>query len=58
MKLNAASNKVLQLPAVRARFAGIGAAVLPGTPKEYGRIIRAEQDKWSAVIRAAGIKQE
>jgi tripartite-type tricarboxylate transporter receptor subunit TctC len=54
--LNAATNKVLQIPAVRARFTDTGSEVLPGTPEDYGRIIRAELDKWGKVIRAAGIK--
>jgi len=56
MKLNAASNKVLQIAAVRTRFIETGGEVLPGTPEEYGRIIRAELEKWGKVIRAAGIK--
>lgn len=56
MKLNAATNKVLQLPAVRTRFTDIGSDVLLGTPEEYGRILRAEMDKWGKVIRVAGIK--
>lgn len=56
MRLNAATNKVLQIPAVRTRFTDTGSEVLPGTPEEYGRIIRAELEKWGKVIRAAGIK--
>ncbi len=56
LKLNAASNKVLQIAAVRTRFIETGGEVLPGTPEEYGRIIRAELEKWGKVIRAAGIK--
>ncbi|HTE14768.1 MAG TPA: tripartite tricarboxylate transporter substrate binding protein [Burkholderiales bacterium] len=57
-KLNAATNKVLQIPAVRTRFTDTGSEVLPGTPEEYGRIIRAELEKWGRVIRAAGIRVE
>ena len=56
MKLNAATNKVLHIPAVRTRFTETGSEVLPGTPEDYGRIIRAELDKWGKVIRAAGIR--
>lgn len=56
LKLNAASNKVLQIAAVRTRFIETGGEVLPGTPEEYGRIIRSELEKWGKVIRAAGIK--
>ena len=58
MKLNAATNKVLQLPAVRKRFTDNDGEVLGGTPEEYGRIIRSELEKWGKVIRGAGIKTE
>lgn len=58
MRLNAATNKVLQLPAVRKRFTDIDSDVLGGTPEDYARILRAELDKWGKVIRAAGIKVE
>ena len=30
--------------------------VLGGTPEDYGRVIRAEMDKWGKIIRDAGIK--
>jgi tripartite-type tricarboxylate transporter receptor subunit TctC len=56
LKLNAATNKVLQIPAVRTRFTETGSDVLPGTPEDFGKIIRTELDKWGKVIRAAGIK--
>jgi len=58
LKLNAAANKVLQIPAVRKRFADNDGEVLGGTPEDYGKIIRAELDKWGRVIRNAGIKVE
>jgi tripartite-type tricarboxylate transporter receptor subunit TctC len=58
LKLNAATNKVLQLPAVRKRFADNDGDVLGGTPEDYGKIIRAELDKWGRVIRNAGIRVE
>ncbi len=57
-RLNTATNKVLQIPAVRTRFADTGSEVLPGTPDDYGRVLRAELEKWGKVIRAAGIKAE
>ena len=58
LKLNAATNKVLQIAAVRKRFTDTDGEVLGGTPEEYGKIIRAELDKWGKVIRNAGIKVE
>lgn len=58
LKINAAANKALQLPAVRKRFADVGYQVLGGTPEEYGKILRSEMDKWGRIIRGAGIKVE
>ena len=58
MKLNAAVNKVLQMPTVRKRFSDNDGEVLGGTPEDYGKIIRAELAKWGKVIREAGIKVE
>ena len=55
-RLNADANKALQLPAVRARLSELGYDVLGGTPEDYGRVIRAEMDKWGKIIRDAGIK--
>jgi len=58
LKLNAATNKVLQIAAVRKRFTDTDGEVLGGTPDDYGKIIRAELEKWGKVIRAAGIRVE
>ena len=55
-RLNAGANKTLQIPAVRARLSELGYDVLGGTPEDYGRVIRAEMDKWGKIIRDAGIK--
>jgi len=30
--------------------------VVGGTPEDYGRLIRAEMEKWGKIIREAGIK--
>ncbi len=46
----------MQLPAVRARLAELGYDVVVGTPEDFGRLIRAEMDKWGKIIRDAGIK--
>jgi tripartite-type tricarboxylate transporter receptor subunit TctC len=55
-RLNADANKAVQLPAVRARLAELGYDVLVGTPEDFGRLIRAEMEKWGKIIRDAGIK--
>jgi len=55
-RLNADANKAVQLPAVRARLAELGYDVVVGTPEDFGRLIRAEMEKWGKIIRDAGIK--
>ena len=58
MRLNAAANKAVQFPAVRARLSDLSYEVLGGTPEDFGRLIRAEMEKWGKIIRVAGIKVE
>jgi hypothetical protein len=43
---------------MRARFADLGATVLPGSPADFEKLIADETDKWGKVIRAANIKPE
>jgi tripartite-type tricarboxylate transporter receptor subunit TctC len=54
-RLNREINAALGDPTVKARFADLGGVVLPGSPADFGRLIREETDKWAEVIRAAGI---
>ena len=58
LRLNSAANRVLQLPVVRKRFAENDAEALGGSAEDYGRILRAELDKWGKVIRGAGIRTD
>ncbi len=55
-RFNADANKAVRLPAVRARLTELGYDVLGGTPEDFGRLIRAEMEKWGKIIRDAGIK--
>jgi tripartite-type tricarboxylate transporter receptor subunit TctC len=57
-KLNQEINAALADPKVKARFADLGGMVLPGSPEDFGRLIRDETEKWAKVIRAANIKVE
>lgn len=57
-KLNAEINAALADPKVKARFADLGGVVLPGSPDDFGKLIRDETEKWGNVIRAANIKVE
>ncbi len=55
-KLNKAINAGLTDPAMKARFAELGATTLPGSSADFGRLIVAETEKWGKVIRAGNIK--
>jgi tripartite-type tricarboxylate transporter receptor subunit TctC len=58
MRVNGAVNKVLQMPAVRARLTELGFPPLSGSPEDYGRLIRSEIDRWRKIVRQAGIAVE
>jgi tripartite-type tricarboxylate transporter receptor subunit TctC len=56
--LNREINAALADPKMKARFADEGAAVLPGSPADFGKLIADETEKWGRVVRAANIKAE
>jgi tripartite-type tricarboxylate transporter receptor subunit TctC len=58
LRMNGAINKVLLMPAVRARMTEVGYVVTGGTPEDFGRVIKTEMDKWAKILRAANIKVE
>jgi hypothetical protein len=43
-------------PKIKARFAEMGAVVLPGSAADFGKIIVSETEKWSKVVKYAGLK--
>jgi len=58
-KLNAAFNSAMADPDVRKRIADQGLEIPPPeqqTPEAFGVYLKAEMDKWGAVIRESGIK--
>jgi len=54
--LNAEINKVIVLPAMRERFAAVGADPAPGSPEQFGQLMRREYLKWGEVVKSAGAK--
>ena len=54
--LNREINVGLGDPKLKARFADLGGMVLPGSPADFGALIRDETEKWAKVIHAANIK--
>jgi tripartite-type tricarboxylate transporter receptor subunit TctC len=57
-KLNGEINAAIADPKIKSRFAELGAAVLPGSPEDFAKLIRDETEKWGKVIRGANIKVE
>jgi tripartite-type tricarboxylate transporter receptor subunit TctC len=57
-KLNAEINAALANARMKARFAELGATVLPGSPADFAKLIAADRDKWAKVIRTANITAE
>ena len=55
-KLNADAVGALNTPAVKQRYAQLGATVVGSTQGELAAHLKAEMDRWGPVIRAAGIK--
>ena len=57
-KLNAATQKVISQPAIREKFAGIGAEATGGTPEQFGAYIRDDLSKWTRIVKDANVKVE
>ena len=55
-RLNAEFNRAL--PKVRDKLAAQGLDIAGGTPQEFARVIRADFEKWSRVVKAANIKPD
>jgi tripartite-type tricarboxylate transporter receptor subunit TctC len=43
---------------VKARLLQLGATPIGSTPEEFAALIRADYEKWSPIIKAAGIHGE
>jgi tripartite-type tricarboxylate transporter receptor subunit TctC len=57
-RLNREVNAALADATIKARLEAHGAAAMPGSPANFGRLIADETERWGRVIRAAGIKAE
>lgn len=57
-QLNAALVKVLAMPDIKEKFAGVGAMAESSTPAAFGQIVRAESARWGDLIAKTGIKAE
>jgi tripartite-type tricarboxylate transporter receptor subunit TctC len=57
-RLNAALVNILDMPDIRKSLTEQGADVQGGSPEDFGAFMRKESDRWSAVVKQAGIKPE
>jgi tripartite-type tricarboxylate transporter receptor subunit TctC len=57
-KLNSAFAQVLKLPEVQERLLGVGAEAVMSTPADFGLFLKNETQRWSKVMREAGIKAQ
>jgi tripartite-type tricarboxylate transporter receptor subunit TctC len=57
-KLNAEVNAVFADPTFNARLIELGAAALPGSRADFGKLLSEETEKWAEVIRFADIKAD
>ena len=57
-KLNAATNAALADPKSKARLADLGVEPMPMTPAKFANFIAGETDKWTKVIKSAGVVLE
>jgi tripartite-type tricarboxylate transporter receptor subunit TctC len=46
--------KILRMPDVKEKFAGLGADIVGNSPAEFGDYLKAEIAKWSGVIKTSG----
>jgi tripartite-type tricarboxylate transporter receptor subunit TctC len=55
-RLNAELNRVMALPAVKDRLAGMGVEIAPEDTAAFSARMRADAEKWGALIRRLGIE--
>jgi len=54
-KVQRESARHIMSPELRERFSAMGAEPVASTPEAFGAFIKAETDKWTRVVKAAGI---
>jgi len=57
-KLNTEINAALADPDIKARLADLGGTTLSSSPREYGKLVADETEKWAKVVRFSGAKPD
>jgi tripartite-type tricarboxylate transporter receptor subunit TctC len=57
-RINKAANAILADPKAQARFADLGASLLPGSAADFGKLLVDETEKWGKVVKFAGAKPD
>jgi tripartite-type tricarboxylate transporter receptor subunit TctC len=57
-KLNATVNAILADPAVKKRFAEVGATLISTSPADFGKYVADETEKWGKVVKFSGAKPD
>ncbi len=56
MKINAETLRVMALPDVKEKLAGLGLEIATGTPEALSALMQAETAKWAKVVKESGAK--
>jgi tripartite-type tricarboxylate transporter receptor subunit TctC len=56
-KINAEVTRIIKDPAMQKKLAAQGVLPIASTPGDFTAVIKAEQEKWAQVIKAANIKE-
>jgi tripartite-type tricarboxylate transporter receptor subunit TctC len=57
-RLNGQINAALADPVVKARMADLGSDPIPGSVTDFARLVADDTEKWTKVVRFAGIKAD
>jgi len=57
-KLNKTVNTILADPVSKARFAKLGASVIPGSAADFGKFVADETEKWGKVVKFCGARAD
>jgi tripartite-type tricarboxylate transporter receptor subunit TctC len=57
-RINLETARVLALPDVKEKLAGLGLEVAPGTPEALANLMQAETAKWAKVVKDSGAKPD